>query len=537
MVSSNRRRAALRATCALALLVAACHEAPPEDPLRKALMKADPTAWVTVLDPERSSPGYTLTLFRRRIPMLIDRSGRIVHAWPDLRALGRARLTRDCDLYLIGMDDAIQAWSWDGEPRFRYELAAGEFPHHDLIQLANGSYLFPVRSDSTRSDALVEVDPSGREVWRWRLADHRDRFPGWDDEARDATHVNSVHEIGPNPAFDAGDARFRPGNLLVSARNLSTIFVVDPTSDAVVWQRSDGLDYQHEARLVPTGRVGAGQVVFFNNRYHERDPRGSRVEAFEPASDELVASYASPFFFSAVAGAVQPLPNGSFLISSSQGGRVFEVTRSGEIVWQLEPPTLPMRAHRYPPDHCPELARRAEGELRPVARSRPFLDQDVYEFVLSEEPLGPLAGVPKQALPVASACRKLRIPAGARLHLGYGFDPSRVGEAPVEARFVAELRELASGKRSTLLDERVVSEPGGELRERVVPVDAWPYERVELCLDARLEASEPAAGREAKPVWAVPRIVVREESVAAAPPTPEEERFREEQLRRIGYVQ
>ena len=162
--SSGRRVAR-----ALALLVGGCREAP-EDPLREAFEKADPTAWVTVLDPERAAPGFTLTLFRRRIPMPMDRSGRIVHARPEVRAVGRARLTRDCGLHLTGMDDAVRAYHWDGEPRFRYVLPEGEFPHHDRIQLANGSYLFPTRSDSTRSDALVEVDESGHEAWRWKRA-------------------------------------------------------------------------------------------------------------------------------------------------------------------------------------------------------------------------------------------------------------------------------------------------------------------------------------------------------------------------------
>ena len=59
-----------------------------------------------------------------------------------------------------------------------------------------------------------------------------------------------MYELPPNRWFDAGDERFRPGNILVSARNLNAIFIIDKTSGEVVWRYSDGLDYQHEAIMV-----------------------------------------------------------------------------------------------------------------------------------------------------------------------------------------------------------------------------------------------------------------------------------------------
>ena len=40
-------------------------------------------------------------------------------------------------------------------------------------------------------------------------------------------------------------------------------------------------------------------------------------------------------FFSAVQGAAQALPNGNVLVTESTKGRVFEVTRDGEIVWEF----------------------------------------------------------------------------------------------------------------------------------------------------------------------------------------------------------
>jgi hypothetical protein len=45
-------------------------------------------------------------------------------------------------------------------------------------------------------------------------------------------------------------------------------------------------------------------------------------------------------FYSATMGSCQRLPNGNTLITDSEKGRAFEVTRSGEIVWEwLNPET------------------------------------------------------------------------------------------------------------------------------------------------------------------------------------------------------
>lgn len=62
----------------------------------------DPTTWVRKNRPQASAGGYSLVLFRRRVPMIIHMNGRIVHVWPHVRAVGRARLD-DCGrLTVIG---------------------------------------------------------------------------------------------------------------------------------------------------------------------------------------------------------------------------------------------------------------------------------------------------------------------------------------------------------------------------------------------------------------------------------------------------
>ena len=109
--------------------------------------------------------------------------------------------------------------------------------------------------------------------------------------------------------------------------------------------------------MIPKGQLGSGLILVFNNglknlhRY-----RRSAVMAIDPVGKGVPWRYDNRFFYSSIAGTAEPLPNGNVLISSSQGGRVFEITPDREIVWQWTPPYHPMRPERYPWDHCPQLA-------------------------------------------------------------------------------------------------------------------------------------------------------------------------------------
>ena len=87
------------------------------DDLHLELLELDPERWVRRHLPERSSGGFNLVFYRRRVPLIIDMNGRFVHSWPEVRATGRVRLNRDGSLLVIGVDNLIKEYSWDGELR------------------------------------------------------------------------------------------------------------------------------------------------------------------------------------------------------------------------------------------------------------------------------------------------------------------------------------------------------------------------------------------------------------------------------------
>lgn len=284
-------------------------------------------------------------------------------------------------------------------------------------------------------EPLVEIATDGRTVlWKWVAADHIDEF-GFDDDARAAIAafaggrslgslppasdqgwllLNAASYLGPNrhcpdPEAAACDHRFHPDNVLVSSRQAALMFIVarhaHPNGDwaegAVVWRLGpdfDDADYgaisgQHHAHMIPTGLPGEGNVLVFDNGSvggFGRNAAGeltsalyergySRVIEIDPTTHARVWSYeqpepgadGTPVLNAFNLSSAQRLPNGNTFVDEGNTGRLFEVDRDGEIVWEFATPFAPLidlalpfgrlavgvyRAHRVPPQWVPETA-------------------------------------------------------------------------------------------------------------------------------------------------------------------------------------
>ena len=265
-------------------------------------------------------------------------------------------------------------------------------------------------------DRLIEVSWKGDIVWEWVASDHIDEL-GFADDARKAIkaasgvnaargtfdwlHVNSATYVGPNRWFDQGDTRFAPNNVIISSREASLLAIVG-RDGSIVWRL--GPDFsaskelrairqiigQHHAHLIPKGLPGAGNLMVFDNGgasgYGFANPiapdgRGafvrptSRVLEINPVTLELVWSYTNPRFFSTNISGAQRLPNGNTLITAGAGGRMFEVTKEGAIVWEYMYPTFSganasnavYRAYRIPYGWIPQLMPPIERRVTPPA--------------------------------------------------------------------------------------------------------------------------------------------------------------------------
>ena len=116
-----------------------------------------------------------------------------------------------------------------------------------------------------------------------------------------------------------------------------------------------------------------GRVLLFDNGSH-RQGQGvpySRVIEVDPATNQIEWEYKGDpplSFFSPVISSAERQPNGNTLICEGSTGRLFEVTRNKEIVWEYINPFTTLgaapagggpldlantvfRAHRYGPEH------------------------------------------------------------------------------------------------------------------------------------------------------------------------------------------
>jgi hypothetical protein len=324
---------------------------------------------VTVHEPD-ASPGYTLYVSRGHPgAYLIDMDGRVAHSWQEdgPREWTRAWAYPDGSILGISADPARLA-KLDSESNLLWTYGGTDLgAHHDFRVLPDGRiyvlmrrprYLTWLRESPLQVDMLCVLEPDGEAVRvtdclsipeAFRDSDYAHMLSAdWFMKGGDPFHTNSVEVLDGRISHPA----FRAGNVLISIRNMDCLAVIDPDERAIVWANRGRWERQHEARVTPSGHV-----LLFDNRTFDGQ---SRVVEYDVANDEIVWTYSDEDFYSLGAGAQQLLPNGNVLITESQKGRLFEVTPSGQVVWEfINPRRLERgrlivqftRAYRVPYDY------------------------------------------------------------------------------------------------------------------------------------------------------------------------------------------
>lgn len=139
----------------------------------------------------------------------------------------------------------------------------------------------------------------------------------------DPIHLNDVDPLPRR--FADRYPMFSPGDLLVSARELNLLFVMDPDSLAIKWWLVGGTIRQHDGDWNADGRISA-----FNNRMSRGYSTITKIDPATLARTVAVDGRAMDLY-SRHRGSHQPLPNGGWLISSTQQGRILEVSADGEV--------------------------------------------------------------------------------------------------------------------------------------------------------------------------------------------------------------
>ncbi|TFH85659.1 hypothetical protein EQG41_16420 [Billgrantia azerbaijanica] len=143
----------------------------------------------------------------------------------------------------------------------------------------------------------------------------------------DAFHLNDAEPLRAEmadafPMFSAGD-------IVISLRELNLVTVVDPETGRMKWWRYGPWFKQHDPDFEPDGTI----TVFDN----ATGTGASRIRSIRPGEDSVETLFMGSGevpFYSWRRGKHQTLPNGNLLITEAEGGRVLEVSPTGELVWE-----------------------------------------------------------------------------------------------------------------------------------------------------------------------------------------------------------
>ena len=317
---------------------------------------------VVVRDAAAVAPGLNLfSSGHAAEAVLMDRDGQVLHRWryplrrlwPDLAAdpdnakleyWRRVRLFPNGDL--LAIYEGFGIVKLDARSNVLWSHRGGI--HHDLDVLPNGDIWVLDRDGKllprinpekgVLEDFATLLDPQGRVLRRISILESFERSR-WASllsrippDGGDIFHTNTIEVL--DGRFAARNPAFRKGNLLISVLKLDTLAVLDPDRAEIVWAQTGSWRRQHQPTLLADGRM-----LLFDNTGpgHGR----SRVIELDPLSGEILWQFGGTpevDFFSKTLGSCERLANGNTLITESENGRAFEVTRDGRIVWEFNNP-------------------------------------------------------------------------------------------------------------------------------------------------------------------------------------------------------
>jgi hypothetical protein len=302
--------------------------------------------------------------------VLMDMQARVLHRWslafasvfpdapPDPEAEERGRhhwrrayLQADGDLIAIHEGqglvrlDARSELVWKSPLRAHH--AAQITPSGELWVLSRKIHeaRFRGRQVPIAEDFVSVLDATTGELLRetsvleaLRGSEFRELLADAKDEG-DLLHTNALELLDGRCA--ARHPAFAAGNLLLSSRVLSALFVLDPRADAgrgrVLWAQRGSFRFQHEPRLLEDC-----SILLFDNSGAEPHSRVLEVEigsSAAPAGERVVyAGSPERRFYTRFCGAAARLANGNTLITETGPGRAFEVTPQGQIAWEFVNP-------------------------------------------------------------------------------------------------------------------------------------------------------------------------------------------------------
>lgn len=146
----------------------------------------------------------------------------------------------------------------------------------------------------------------------------------------DPLHINDAEPV----LKDVGI--MKQGDIVISLRSNSTVFIYRPTSKRIVWLRTGPWFHQHDPQVLPDGRI----AILSNNSFPklvQKHREASDVYIIDPATNEFEAPYQDILkkenVYTFEEGRSRILPNGDVVFEQTIGSRIVRLSRD-KLIWE-----------------------------------------------------------------------------------------------------------------------------------------------------------------------------------------------------------
>lgn len=197
-------------------------------------------------------------------------------------------------------------------------------------------------------ETILEISPGGKILREWYVADilRKNNYTGMlymgslnnentaiqgDDRLLGNTDIFHLNDVEPF-SDEMQSGFFQPGDVMVSLRNINTVFVFNIESEEIKFISAGQFVRQHDPDFIDGDTIS----VFDNNNASEpeRKSKITIISAKDNSHEVFFAGSQDKKFYTRVMGKHQWQPNGNLLITESMSGRGLEVDPQGNIVWE-----------------------------------------------------------------------------------------------------------------------------------------------------------------------------------------------------------
>ena len=221
------------------------------------------------------------------------------------------------------------------------QSASGDFWIPSQIRYKNKLAEFPKLIPPFKDDLILKVSPKGEVLKEISIAALL-RDNGYEGllylstlKSRHITvtgdlfHLNDVEEFPPH----LEEGIFSQGDLLVSLRNISTVFVFDPTTLKIKFISTGLVTRQHDPDFIDGNTLS----VFDNNTATKGRSGKSNIVFIDALSGQKTNYFSGTRqlpFYSNIMGKHQWLSNGNLLLTEAMNGRLLEISPDKQLIWE-----------------------------------------------------------------------------------------------------------------------------------------------------------------------------------------------------------